>query len=249
MRITLACTCLLISFFTFAQRKILIVSTNRDSVGTHASGTYLKEIANPFRHFKQSGFEIDIVTPNGGKASIYGAVTDDLKDVVSDSVYVRKVNNTLSPGQVRIQDYAAVFYPGGHGQYFDVVNDERIASLTAAIYERNGVIGTAGHGVASLINVQLKTGEYLVKGKTITCFPTWAEKAWMNISGFGKYLSFDMQEVLARRGANLITSSQETYKNKELTMVVDKKNRIITGAFAFNATWVAQQMTDMLNKI
>lgn len=248
MKTILFFTCILMSYAAIAQSKILIVSTNRDSVGRDASGTYLKEIANPFRHFRQAGLEVDVVTPKGGKAAIYGSVTDDLKDIVNDSVYINKVMNTLSPDQVRYKEYAAVFYPGGHGQYFDVASDERIAALTARIYENKGIIGTAGHGVASLINVQLKNGEYLVKGKTMTCFPTWAENAWMNISGYGKYLPFDMQEVLARRGANLIVSpSKETYKEKSLTMIVDKDNRIITGAFAFNATWVAEQMTMMIS--
>jgi len=242
------CICILISSLTIAQRKILIVSTNRDSVGIDASGTYLKEIANPYRHFKQKGFDIDILTPKGGKAAIYGAVTDDLKEIVNDSVYTNKVMNTLAPDQVQFKDYVAVFYPGGHGQYFDVANDERISILIARIYENKGIIGTAGHGVASLINVQLKNGEYLVKGKTLTCFPTWAEQAWMSISGYGKYLPFDMQEVLVRRGANLIVSpTKETSKEKSLTMIIDEKNRIITGAFAFNATWVAEQMTMMLS--
>ncbi|TNE72986.1 type 1 glutamine amidotransferase domain-containing protein [bacterium] len=232
-----------------AQHKILIVSTNRDSVGVEKSGTYLKEIANPFRYFKQQGFEIDIVTPYGGQASIYGEVTNDLMDIVSDSLYIKKVSNTLSPSEVNYKEYVAVFYPGGHGQYFDVVNDERIATITSKIHENGGVIGTAGHGVASLINVILSNGEYLVKGKTITCFPTWAEKEWMNISGYGKYLHFDMQEVLARRGANLIVSpTKDTYKEKSLTMIVDEKNNMVTGAFAFNATWVAEQMTILINR-
>jgi hypothetical protein len=83
----------------------------------------------------------------------------------------------------------------------------------------------------------------------MTCFPTWAEKVWMNISGYGKYLPFNMQDVLVRRGANLIVSpSKETHKEKSLTMIIDEKNRIITGAFAFNATWVAEQMTMMLSE-
>jgi putative intracellular protease/amidase len=153
MKTILFCICLLISFVTIAQRKILIVSTNRDSVGINASGTYLKEIANPYKHFKQKGFDMDIVTPKGGKAAIYGTVSDDLKEIVNDSAYISKVMNTLSPDQVCFKDYVAVFYPGGHGQYFDVVSDERISILTAKIYENKGVIGTAGHGVASLINV------------------------------------------------------------------------------------------------
>jgi putative intracellular protease/amidase len=126
------------------------------------------------------------------------------------------------------------------------VNDERIAAITAAIYENGGVIGTAGHGVASLINVRLKNGSFLVDGKSITCFPQWAEKKFMNISNYGKLLAFDMQEVLARRGAKLTVCTEATYGNKELNEVVDKKNRMVTGAFANSAKWVAERMMEII---
>jgi putative intracellular protease/amidase len=140
-----------------------------------------------------------------------------------------------------------VFYPGGHGQYFDVANDERIAAITAKIYEKGGVIGTAGHGVSSLISIQLSNGNYLVKGKTITCFPTWAEKKYMNISNYGKLLAFDMQEVLMRRGANLIVCTDEvTRSNPAMTNVIDAKNRMVTGAFATSAGWVATEMMKLI---
>jgi putative intracellular protease/amidase len=233
----------------YAQsKKILIVSTNIDSVGNNASGTYLMEIAFPFKYFVENGFEVDIVTPKGQRAAIYGKVTDELLPITTDELYLTKIRNTLPPDQVKANEYGAVFYPGGHGQYFDVMYDERIAAITSIIYERGGVVGTAGHGVASLVGVQLRNGKYLVENKKITCFPLWAEKKFMNISNYGKLLPFDMQEVLLRRGANLIVCTPETRPNPEFTHIVDTKNRMVTGAFATSAQWVAEQMTILIRQ-
>ncbi len=231
--------------------RVLIVSTNRDSVGVNASGTYLKEIAYPFRQFTSEGFDVDIVTPRGGRAAIYlvGNTPDDLSAIQNDELFVGKTLATLQPGQVDPMLYSAVFYPGGHGQYFDVVHDERIARITATIYENGGVVGTAGHGVASLVDVRLSNGDYLVAGKRLTCFPHWAELKWMNISNYGKLLAFDMEEVLARRGALLSVSTFETRSSSEQTLVADSINRLVTGAFASSAQWVAQQMVSLIGQL
>lgn len=252
-RIALFCLCKLFltlcltvnTLHGFGQRnKILIVSTNIDSVGTSRSGTFLREIAYPFKYFTDQGYQVDIVTPKGGKAAIYQRPkeADDLIQIQNSELFVSKISASLAPDQVNPNDYAAVFYPGGHGQYFDVVNNERIAKITAAIYEKGGVVGTAGHGAASLVNVQLSNCTYLVENKSMTCFPLWAEKKFMDISNYGKLLAFDMQEVLARRGAKLSVCTFETYSNKELNQIVDAKNRIVTGAFANSAQWVAEQV-------
>ncbi len=230
------------------SKKILIVSTNVDSVGNNVSGTYVMEIAYPLQYFTDKGFAVDVVTPNGGKAAIYRAAKqdDDLTQIQASELFVNKTSNTLSPDQVNPKKYAAIYYPGGHGQYFDVLSDERIASIAAGIYEHGGVIGTAGHGAASLVNIRLKNSRFLVDGKTMTCFPLFAEKQWMNISNYGKLLPFDMEALLKRRGANLIISTPETVKDETLSQVVDKKNRMVTGSFARSAKWVAEQMVEML---
>jgi putative intracellular protease/amidase len=240
-----------IVFCSYSQtRRILIVSTNIDSVGNNVSGTYLTEIALPFRHFSDNGYEVDIVTPKGGKAAIYhtGKLSEELSSIQQNEKFIAKTGNSISPDKIRSKEYSAVYYPGGHGQYWDVITDERIARITAEIYENGGIVGTAGHGAASLINVTLSNCKYLVEGKTITCFPAWAEKEWMNISNYGKLLAFDMQEVLQRRGAKLIICTKETRDKKELTLVNDSANRIVTGSFASSAKWVAEEMLKLIKK-
>jgi putative intracellular protease/amidase len=245
---------IILSTFCFAQsktKKILIVATNVDSVGNNVSGSFLMEIAYPFQYFTDKGYDVDILTSKGEKVAIYdnGKVKEDLAKIQKSELFKSKINASLSPAEVKVKEYGAVFYPGGHGQYFDVINDERIGVITARIYENGGVVGTAGHGAASLINIQLSNGKYLVAGKTLTCFPHWAELKFMNISSYGKLLPFDMQEVLARRGANLIVCTEATRPNMDFTHIEDVKNRMVTGAFATSAQWVAERVISQLEKV
>jgi len=234
---------LLVATLVFPQRRILIISTNIDSVGTNRSGTYLPEIAYPFKNFTDKGFVVDIVTPKGGKASIYERKTEDALAAIRDSkAFIEKTTHTLSPSEVDPSKYKAVYVPGGHGQFFDVASDERIETLIATIYESGGIIGTAGHGTASIVNVKLSDCSFLVSRKRMTTFPSWAEEKWMNISNYGKLLPFCMQELLQRRGAYLVITEPEVSDNPDKTKVVDKENRFVTGSFAGSAGWVSEEM-------
>lgn len=189
-----------------------------------------------------------VVTPKGGKAAVYhvGKLPDWLGGIQRSQAFVDRTSDTLAAAQIEPAEFAAVYYPGGHGQYWDVLHDERIARTTAFIHERGGIVGSAGHGTVSLLNVRSPDGEYFVKNKRMTCFPSWAEKEWMDISEYGKLLPFDMQEVLQQRKAQLVICTKESYKDKSLTVIPDDANRLVTGSFAFNAKAVAQEMCRLL---
>lgn len=236
----------LFAIILFAQQKrILIISTNIDSVGSNRSGTYLPEIAYPIKFFIDKGYAFDVVTPKGGKAAIYEAETEAELALIRDSKsFIDKTEHTLAPGDVDPSKYKAVYVPGGHGQFFDVATDERIANIVAKVYEAGGVIGTAGHGTASIVNVKLSDCSFLVSRKRITTYPSWAEQRWMNISNYGKLLPFCMQELLQRRGAYVVISEPET-NNVDNTRVVDKANRFVTGSYANSAGWVSEEMIKM----
>lgn len=236
------------SSILFAQTKnILIISTNVDSVGSNRSGTFLPEIAFPFKIFTDKGYNVDIVTPLGGEAAIYEAkVSPELAAIRDSKSFIEKTGNTLSPDKVNPANYIAVYAPGGHGQFFDVATDERIATLIANIYEAGGVLGIAGHGTASIVNVRLSDCTYLVARKRMTTFPAWAEEKWMNISNYGKLLPFCMADVLRRRGAYLVTAEPQTVDNPDLTKAIDVANRIVTGSFASSAGWVSEEMIKLL---
>lgn len=224
-------------------KKILIVATNINLVGKNESGTFLPEIVTPFKYFIEKGYEVDVITPKGGHTAIYS-----WGEVERNELFISKTKNSLSPKDVQPGNYVAAFYPGGHGQFFDVVKDTSICKLVAKIYENGGLIAACGHGIASFVNIKLSNSNYLVNGKTMTCFPHWSELQSMNISDYGKLLPFDMEKILAERGAKLEVCPSQSKTTLECTRVIDKKNRMITGAFAGDAKWVAEEIVKQIQK-
>jgi putative intracellular protease/amidase len=220
------------------SQKILFVSTNVDKINNESNGTFLMEIAEPFEVFTKAGFEVDIVTPNGGKAALYhrGKLSDTLRAIQESEKFNLKSSTTLSPKEVKVKDYAGIFYPGGGGQFYDVFDNAEISSIATKIYESGGVLGTTGHGPASLINIKLTTGEYFVNKKKITCFP----KAYS-----AKWLPFDWEEILKARGAEVIIPETAVELDKGVELL-DKPNRLISGSYAENSQWVARQMILMI---
>ncbi|MBP7555978.1 MAG: type 1 glutamine amidotransferase domain-containing protein [Chitinophagaceae bacterium] len=215
-------------------KKLLIVSTNIDSLQGDLNGTFLMEIAYPVAVWQRLGIEVDVLTPKGGKAAVYhrGKRDSSLARIEESDYFKKKIGHSLTPGEINPADYAGIFYPGGGGQFYDVVNNHSIAKIAAAIYEHGGVIGAAGHGPVSLLNIRLNDGIYLVKGKRITCFPKSISAKWLPI---------DWEDGLKQRGATVVLPVSPEEKENGVQLI-EANARVITGSYAENAAWVAEQM-------
>ena len=229
------------------SRKILFICTSVDEVNGKKNGTFLSEIAIPFILFEDDEYEIDIVSPKGGEIPIYYKfdTTEVIQRALESTYYQEKVSHSLLPDGIDPKDYYAVIIPGGYGQFWDVHQNKEINRIIADVYEAGGVIGSLGHGTSSLVHVNLDNGEPLVKGKTMTCFPSWFEREIMFEADYGKLLPFDMEKELEVRGANLKKVDKETRSNGE---IVDAENRIITASSATGGEFIAKQVIQLLNK-
>ena len=227
------------------KTKILFVTTSVDRVNDSPNGTYLIELAVPFDYLTKAGYQIDIVSPKGSAIPVYhkGEYGGVLQRIIKSDFFVQAISNTLTPDKVVVQDYVAVIIPGGYGQFWDIHEDERIGNIITSIYEQSGVIGTLGHGASTLVGLKTRDGEYLVKGKTLTCFPTRNEKLFMQESDFGRLLPFDMEKELKAQGADLLVYDSDKKANYE---IVDKKHRIVTAAFASGGEFVANQVHQLI---
>lgn len=244
--------CLLFSFSLLSQKKkILIVGTNVGVYNQKTNGTYLMEIVMPFSYLTKQGYEVDIVTPKGGKSAIYhkGDTVKILKEAASDPVFIQKTKNSLKPQDIHSEEYAAIIYPGGYGHFEDVLYNTEIAELARKIYESGGIIGSLGHGTADLLNIRLRNGDYFVKNKTLTCFPTWCEKEFMTEADFGKTLPLDMQSELEKRGAIVLVCTKENQKTSpHLLRHIDKEHRLVTASFADNGEYIAREIINLIKQ-
>ena len=146
-----------------------------------------------------------------------------------------QVKDTLSPQEIDPSEYSAVFFAGGHGVMWDLPNDRELAQITAAIYERNGIVGAVCHGPAGLVNVRLSDGSYLVAGKTLAAFTNEEEEA----VELTEQMPFLLETKLIERGA------RHTEADNFQPHVV-KSDRLITGQNPASATGVAEQMVELL---
>lgn len=229
------------------KSKILFIVTNVNEMNNEPNGTYQIELATPFNEFLNKGYEIDIVSPNGGKIPVYhsGEISPEIKSITENKIYQHKTENSLKPSQVKPEEYLAVIIPGGYGQFWDTHNNTNILQIILKIHDSGGVIGTIGHGTATLIDVKLNSGKYLVRGKTMTSFPTWNEKNIMKQSNFGKLLPYDMETELLKRGAILKVYNHEKKSNYE---VIDAKNKLVTASFSSGGEFVASEVVKLINK-
>lgn len=207
--LTLAVTLLLLSNTAGAQtvkakhmkKKILFVVTSHDKKGNtgEPTGYYLSEVTHPWEVLRAAGYEIEFVSPKGGKAPVDGM---DLKDEVNAAFWNNeqeryKVEHTKKPEEVDPADYVAIHYAGGHGAMWDLADNTALANIAATIYENGGIVSAVCHGPAGLVNIKLKDGTYLVNGKKVNGFTNEEEIAVK----LDKVVPFSLEDKLKERGA------------------------------------------------
>ncbi|UIR56996.1 type 1 glutamine amidotransferase domain-containing protein [Sphingobacterium sp. SRCM116780] len=183
------------------EKKILFVVTSHDRKGNtgESTGYYLGEVSHPWEVLHTAGYDIDFVSPKGGKAPVDGF---DLSDPVNkqfweDKTYHHKIENTMKPSDVDPSKYVAIFYAGGHGAMWDFADNKEIAEIARKIYENNGIVSAVCHGPAGLVNIQLSDGKYLVDGKKINAFTNEEETA-VKLENIVPFL---LENKLKERGA------------------------------------------------
>lgn len=53
-----------------------------------------------------------------------------------DKQFMNRLGTTLSPGQVKPDDYSAIYYTGGHGVIWDFPDNAALQELARRIYEK-----------------------------------------------------------------------------------------------------------------
>lgn len=221
--------------------KILMVLTSHSELGDtgRSTGFYLSEVTHPYEVFIESGYKVDFVSPQGGHPPIDGAEKMDevTKNLMGSEKFRRALATTKRPDQIKIEDYQAIFFAGGHGTMWDLPNHESLPSLTAKMHEQGGVVAAVCHGPVALVNVKLSDGSYLVAGQPVAAFTNEEEAA----VGLTEVMPFLLETKLRERGAKI----QKTANWKPKVAVGD---RLITGQNPASATGVAQAIVDMLSK-
>lgn len=220
-------------------KKVLFVVTSHGELGDtgESTGYFLSEVTHPWSEVSRE-FEIDVVSPKGGKPPVTGF---DLNDPINrryweDKAWQDKMAHTLTPAQVNPDEYVAIYYAGGHGAMWDLPDNKEIIAIAEKIY-RNGTVAAVCHGPAGLINLKREDGKYLVEGKKFDCFTNEEE----TLNGSQNIVPFMLQSKLQERGG--IFDGAKPWSDH---VVVD--GRLVTGQNPQSALTLGKKLVDVLKK-
>jgi len=221
--------------------KILFVVTSHGQLGNTGkeTGYYLSEVTHPWNVLQSAGFEIDFVSPKGGKPPVDDFdMTDSINEKFwNNDHYRNKIQHSMKPSEVNPKAYEAIHYAGGHGTMWDFAENKQLAAIAAQIYENKGVVSAVCHGPSGLLNIKLSDGSYLIEDKKVTGF-TNEEEAAVKLEEVVPYL---LEDKLIKRGATFEASG---LWQKHVT--VDE--RLVTGQNPQSATGVGKAMLKLLRK-
>ncbi len=227
---------------TKKMKKVLFVVTSHDKKGSteQATGYYLSEVSHAWEVLHNAGYEIDFVSPKGGKAPVDGFnLNDEINKKFWDNESAKsKIESTMKPTDVNPNDYSAIYYAGGHGTMWDFADNIELSAIATKIYENNGIVSGVCHGPAGLVNIKLSNGKFLVDGKKINAFTNEEEIA----VGLEKVVPFMLESKLIERGAKFEKSGLW-----QSHVTVDQ--RVITGQNPASAGGVGAAVLEALKKM
>ncbi|MHA7776061.1 type 1 glutamine amidotransferase domain-containing protein [Roseibium sp. M-1] len=164
--------------------KILMVLTSHDRLGNtgRKTGFWLEEFAAPYYVFMDAGASVTVASPRGGQPPIDpksdepGNQTASMTRFKGDNDAQSVLANTVRLATVDAKDFDAIFYPGGHGPMWDLVEDRKSISLIEEFYGSGKPVVAVCHAPAVFHHVTFQ-GNPLVKGKRVTGFTNSEEEA------------------------------------------------------------------------
>lgn len=216
--------------------KILIVLTSHSEMGNSGkkTGFWIEEFTTPYYVLADAGADITIASPKGGqppvdpKSELADAQTPSTERFYKDNVLIDKVAYSFKLSEVKQEDFDAVFYPGGHGPLWDLATDKDSIQLIEAFYNHKKPIAFVCHAPAALVNVKIKNGESLVKGKELTGFSNTEEEAVK----LTKVVPFLLEDELKKHGALYSKGSDWASYVKQDGLLITGQNPASSGAVA-----------------
>lgn len=222
--------------------KILMIFTSHDILGKtgRKTGFWLEEGAAPYYVFRDAGVDLTLASPKGGQPPVdpksdlpenqTEAMTRFKKDPEAQKVFA----STLKLSDMRAEDFDAVFYPGGHGPMWDLVDNPDSIALIEAFYNSGKPVAAVCHAPAVLHRVQYQ-GESIVKGKRVTGF-TNSEEEEVQLTDVVPFL---VEDELKRLGGLF-----EKVPNWQSFAITD--GRLITGQNPASSTAGAEALLKLL---
>src|SRR5690349_17315823 len=166
----------------FAMAKVLFIVSGATywvlKDGTrYATGYWAEEFAKPYKIVTDAGHEVVVATPNGvvpnvDMMSLRPEMAGGVDGALELEAIIRSAEEMRRPlklSDVRLEDYDAVYLPGGHGPMSDLAFDADAGRLLTAQLASGKPLAIVCHAPSAILATRIH-GESPFKGYRVTCF-------------------------------------------------------------------------------
>ncbi|MDX3352792.1 type 1 glutamine amidotransferase domain-containing protein [Streptomyces sp. ME01-24h] len=150
----------------------------------YATGYWAEEFAAPYKALTGAGHEITVATPHGVVPTVDmmslrpdmagGAEAAlELESIIRSAEVLRR---PIQLSVVRLEDYDAVYLPGGHGPMEDLSSDADAGRLLTAALASGKPLAIVCHAPAAMLSTRIH-GESPFAGYQVTAFTNEEEEA------------------------------------------------------------------------
>jgi putative intracellular protease/amidase len=219
-----------------------MVLTSHDKLGDtgRKTGFWLEEFAAPYFVFRDAGVKLTLASPKGGqppidsKSDLPENQTPAMTRFKQDESAQKALAQTARLSDMKSEDFDTIFYVGGHGPMWDLVDNPASISLIESFYNAGKPVAAVCHSPAVFHRVMYQ-GRPLVEGKRVTGF-TNGEEAAVKLT---KVVPFLVEDELKRIGG-----LYEKAADWESFAIVD--GGIVTGQNPASSTAAVRELLKVL---
>lgn len=209
----------------------------------HATGYWAEEFAMPYQKLTEAGHEVVVGTPGGvvptvDMMSLRPSMAGGEEGALELEAVIRSAETMRRPlklSEVRLEDYDAVYLPGGHGPMADLAVDADAGRLLTAQLASGKPLAIVCHAPSAILATRIH-GESPFQGYRVTCF-TDEEEAGVGLASVAPWLL----ETELREKVGVDFSRGPIW---EPYMVEDRN--LITGQNPHSATVLADRLLELL---
>ena len=135
-----------------------------------------------------------------------------------------------------VDEYAVIFFVGGHGPMFDLPTNPTSQALVREFHDKDKIIAAVCHGPAALINVRLADGRFLLEGLKVTGLTDSEERA------IGVEVPFSLEQRLDQSSGGGFVRAEDFASKVE----VGRHGKLITGQNPASAEGVGKAIYEAL---
>ncbi|MER8155400.1 type 1 glutamine amidotransferase domain-containing protein [Streptomyces sp. NPDC094472] len=169
----------------------------------HPTGYWAEEFVAPYSVFTGAGHEVTVATPNGvvpvvDTMSLEPRMAGGEENALQEEAVIEsadELRHPISLTDVRLEDYDAVYYPGGHGPMQDLSVDPDSGALLRKALASGNPLGIVCHAPAAILATRDANGDTPFADYRLTGFCN-EEEAGVGLADKAKWLLEDELKTL-----------------------------------------------------